>query len=139
LKYLLDTHVLSEIRKPKGNLQVKEKIAAIDDEDLFLSVISVGEISNGIARLDAGKKRKELEAWFSQFEQHFADRVLPVTHDIAQLWGELTARLEKKGRTLHAADGLMAATALHHGLQLMTRNADDFEMTGVLISNPWDE
>lgn len=139
MKYLVDTNVLSEVRRPQGNPQVRTKLAAIDDGDLFLSVISIGEISRGIAKLDPEKQRRELEKWMAQAERHFGDRVLPVDRDIAQLWGELTARLTKVGRTLHTPDGLIAATAIHHGLRLMTRNISDFELTGVILANPWDK
>jgi predicted nucleic acid-binding protein len=139
LKYLLDTNVLSEIRKPQGSRAVKGVIAAIDEDDLFLSVISIGEIAKGIAKLDTGRKRRELERWLAQTQQNFADRLLAIDGDVAQLWGELTARVAMKGRVLHAADGLVAATALRHGLRLMTRNVSDFEFTGVMVLNPWDE
>jgi predicted nucleic acid-binding protein len=139
LKYLVDTNVLSEVRKPKGNPAVREKLAAINDDNLFLSVISIGEISRGIAKLDSGKQRQSLEEWMAQAEHYFADRILPVERDIAQLWGELTAKVAKAGRVLHTSDGLIAATALRHGLQLMTRNTSDFESTGVLLANPWEK
>jgi len=139
LKYLVDTNVLSEIRKPQRSRAVKEVIAAIDEDDLFLSVISIGEIAKGIAKLNPGRKRRELERWLSQTQQNFADRLLAIDRDVAQLWGELTARVAMKGRVLHAADGLVAATALRHGLRLMTRNVSDLEFTGVLVLNPWEE
>lgn len=138
MKTLIDTDVLSEARKPDGNAMVRQRLAAAEPDDLYLSVISIGEISHGIARLPSGPKRRELEAWLSVTERHFADRILPINRDIAQLWGEITARAANAGRTLHAADGLIAATALHHGLRIMTRNVKDFEATGVLLSNPWE-
>lgn len=138
MKTLIDTDVLSEARKPDGLALVKQQIAAANPDDLFLSVISIGEIAHGIAKLPAGNKRRELEEWFGLTERHFADRILPINRDIAQLWGEITAKAASAGRTLHAADGLIAATAIHHGLRLMTRNVKDFDVTGVLLSNPWD-
>ncbi len=138
MKTLIDTDVLSEARKPDGNAMVRQRLAAAEPDDLFLSVISIGEISHGIARLPGGSKRRELEAWLSVTERHFADRILPIDRDIAQLWGELAAKAANAGRTLHAADGLIAATALHHGLRIMTRNLKDFEVAGVLLTNPWD-
>jgi predicted nucleic acid-binding protein len=138
MKTLIDTDVLSEARKPDGNAMVRQRLAAAEPDDLFLSVISIGEISHGIARLPSGPKRRELEAWLSVTERHFADRILPIDRDIAQLWGEITAKAAHAGRTLHAADGLIAATALHLGLRIMTRNVKDFEVAGVLLTNPWD-
>lgn len=138
MKTLIDTDVLSEARKPDGNAMVKQRLADAGAGDLFMSAISIGEIVYGIARLPAGAKRRELEAWLSVTERHFADRVLPIDRDIAQLWGELTAKVSAAGRTLHAADGLIAATALHHGMRVMTRNTKDYEATGVLLTNPWE-
>jgi len=138
MKTLIDTDVLSEARKPDGHASVKQRLAAADPSDLFISVISIGEIAHGIARLPAGARRRDLETWFGMTERHFADRILPIDRDIAQLWGEITARAASNGRTLHAADGLIAATALHHGLRIMTRNVKDFEATGVLLTNPWE-
>lgn len=138
MKILIDTDVLSEARKPDGHAMVKERLAAAAPGDLFLSVISIGEVAHGIARLPGGAKRRELEAWLAVTESHFADRILPIDRDIAELWGEITAKAASAGRTLHAADGLVAATALHHGLRIMTRNVADYEPTGVPLVNPWD-
>ena len=138
MKTLIDTDVLSEARKPTGHAMVKQRLAAADPGDLFISVISIGEIAHGIARLPAGARRQELEAWLGITERHFADRVLPIDRDIAQLWGEITAKAASAGRALHAADGLIAATALHHGLRIMTRNVADYEPTGVLLVNPYE-
>jgi predicted nucleic acid-binding protein len=138
LKVLLDTNVLSEIRRPEGNPLVRERVAAMDEGDQYLSVISLGEIAAGTARLGPGKRRRSLEDWLETAERFFADRLLPIDRDIARLWGELTVSVAKTGRTLHVADGLIAATAVRHGLRLMTRNVRDFGGTGVLLINPWE-
>lgn len=138
MKTLIDTDVLSEARKPDGNAMVRQRLASLEPADFFISVISIGEITHGIARLPAGSKRRELEAWLGVTERHFSDRILTIDRDTAQLWGEITAKASNAGRTLHAADGLIAATALIHGLRIMTRNVKDYEPTGVLTSNPWE-
>lgn len=138
MKTLIDTDVLSEARRSGGHPGVRQRLADADVDDLFLSVISMGEITHGIARLPAGPKRRELAMWLSVTERHFADRILPIDRDIAQLWGEITAKAAKAGRTLHAADGMIAATALHRGLRVLTGNAKEYEATGVLLSNPWE-
>jgi predicted nucleic acid-binding protein len=117
---------------------VRERLATAQPDDLFLSVVTIGEITHGIARLPAGAKRRELEAWLAMTERHFSDRILPIDRDIAQLWGEMTAKASQAGRVLHVADGLIAATALHHGLRILTRNVKDYEATGVLVLNPWE-
>jgi toxin FitB len=139
MKTLIDTDVLSEARRPSGNPALKRELALANPDDLFISVITLGEITAGIAQLPAGRKRRDLEAWLAVTEHHFADRILPITRDIAQRWGELSAKLAAKGRTLHVADGLIAATASIHGLQLMTRNTKDFEQTGIPVRNPWSK
>lgn len=137
MRTLLDTNVISELRRPGGSAAVRARVGEADADDLYLSVISIGEIGYGIARLSPGKRKRELEAWLSVTERHFGDRILAVDRDVAQVWGEITARAARAGRTLHAADGLIAATALHHGLRLMTRNTEDFAGTGVLTIDPW--
>jgi predicted nucleic acid-binding protein len=138
LKALLDTNVLSEARRPDGNALVKARLLALPEEDQYLSVITIGELAAGIAKLDPGKRRRGLEESLELAERQFAAHILPIDREIAHLWGDLTTRAAKAGRTLHAADGLIAATALHHGLRLMTRNTRDFEATGVQLINPWE-
>lgn len=139
MRTLLDTNVISELRRPGGSAAVRARVSETDPDDLYLSVVSIGEIGFGIARLRPGKRKRELEQWLGQTERHFGDRILPIDRDVAQLWGELTARAARAGRSLHAADGLIAATALHHGLRLMTRDVGDLAGTGVLTINPWTD
>jgi predicted nucleic acid-binding protein len=137
MKALIDTDVLSEARKPDGHAIVKQRLAAADPGDLFIGAVSIGEVAHGIAREPAGASRRELEAWSGVTERRFADRVLPIGRSIAQMWGEIAAKAASAGRTLHAADGLVAATAIHHGLRIMARNVVDYEATGRLLVNPW--
>ena len=137
MKVLLDTCVLSEIRHPRGNPAVREAVLAFSDNDLFISVLTLGELAKGVALLDAGQRQQELNAWLTGLEEQFADRILDITGDIVRVWGELTAAAQRNGRVVPASDGLIAATALQHGLQVMTRNVDDFAPTGVRILNPW--
>lgn len=137
MRVLLDTCVLSELRRPKGHPGVRQAVGGLDDEDLFVSVISIGEISKGIALLRESPKKRALETWLRTLERHYADRLPPIDLDTSHIWGELTAAAQKVGRALHAADGLIAATALSHGLRVMTRNTADFEPAGVLLLNPW--
>ncbi len=137
MRVLLDTCVLSELRRPEGYPGVRQAVEAIKDEDLFISVISIGEISKGIALLNDSRRRRALEAWLYTLEHDYGDRLLPLDVEICRIWGGLTARAQKAGRVVHATDGLLAATALRHGLRVMTRNTTDFEPTGVLLVNPW--
>jgi len=137
MKVLLDTCVLSELRRAQANPGVRQAVESLESEELFLSVLSVGEITKGIAVLTESRKKRALQAWLQAMEHQFADRVLPVDLETSHIWGELTAAAQKEGRIVPASDGLIAATALRHGLHVMTRNTEDFESTGVLLLNPW--
>jgi toxin FitB len=137
VRVLLDTCVLSELRRPKGNARVRRALEALADESLFVSVVSIGEIVKGIFLLRESPHKHALQAWLQTLERHYADRLLPIDLETSRIWGELTAAAQKAGRTIPATDGLIAATARRHGLHVMTRNTGDFEATGVLLLNPW--
>ncbi|MDP9173592.1 MAG: type II toxin-antitoxin system VapC family toxin [Planctomycetota bacterium] len=117
---------------------MRQRLSETPETDLFLSVITIGEIVNGVARLAQGKRRRELEAWLTQIEQIYGSRILPVDVETGRIWGEVTAKAGKNGRVIPVADGLIAATALRHGLHVMTRNSADFQATGVLLIDPWE-
>ena len=137
MRVLLDTCVLSELRRPKGHPAVCQTVDSLDAENLFVSVISIGEISKGVALLSESQKKRALENWLRTLERYYADRLLPIDLETSRIWGEITAAAQKAGRVVDATDGLIAATALRHGLRVMTRNTADFEPTGVLLLNPW--
>lgn len=137
MRILLDTCVLSELYKPEPLVSVYEAVNRIPDEHLFLSVITVGEIRKGIAILPESQRKQALLKWFSTIEHEFSERLLPITAETAGIWGKLTARAQQNGFIVPASDGLIAATALQHGLHLMTRNVKDFEPTHVMLINPW--
>lgn len=139
MNYLLDTCVLSEFtrREPANNLI--RWIDSIDEEKLFISVITVGEIQRGVERLPASPRKTNLLAWMNNgLIERFGQRILPLETATLLLWGALTARLEISGRPMSVMDSLIAATALQHNLILATRNAADFLPCGVQITNPWE-
>ncbi len=138
MNVLLDTCVISELQHPKGSPKVKQRIAKIDEDALFLSALSVGEIAKGIGLMAPGSRRQELGDWLLQLEQDFASRILFIDNNVARLWGQLTARAQLQGIVIPAADGLVAATALRHGLCLITRNTRHFAHTGAQILDPWE-
>jgi toxin FitB len=138
VRTLVDTCVLSEVQRKQGNPLVRQRLEALAVEDIYLSVLTLGELHKGIEKLKATARKKALEAWFDQLVLTARDRILPIDQETAVIWGEVTARAEKKGRPIPAIDALIAATALRHGLYLMTRNIADFEATGVLLINPWE-
>jgi predicted nucleic acid-binding protein len=115
-----------------------EYLDSIRAESVYTSAITVGEVEYGISLLPAGKRRRDLEDVMYQLLAKLADRVLPVTAEIAERWGRVTPDARKRGFPVEAGDGLIAATALQHGLHVVTRNVGDFEPTGVLIINPWE-
>jgi predicted nucleic acid-binding protein len=138
VKVLLDTCALSELRLPKPDAGVASAIRDLDSDDLFVSAITIGEIVKGVALLQDGQKKRQLQSWLQTLERHHGDRLLPVDLETCRMWGELTAAAQKAGRTIPASDGLIAATARRHGLYIMTRNTADFESSGVPLLNPWE-
>ena len=138
MKVLLDTCALSELRLPRPDAGVGRAIQELDSDDLFVSVVTVGEIVKDVALLPHGRKKRLLQSWLQTLERHYGDRLLPVDLETCRMWGELTAAAQKAGRTIPASDGLIAATARRHSLYIMTRNTADFEPTGVPLLNPWE-
>jgi predicted nucleic acid-binding protein len=139
VRVLLDTCALAELRHPRGNLAVKAAIALIPDDNLYLSGLSFGEIARGIALLRDGRQKRNLTVWLTGLENQFADHILPVDHETARIWGDVTVRVEHAGLAIGAFEGLLAATALHHGLHFMTHSTPGLAATGTLIVDPWAE
>lgn len=139
MRVLLDTCVLTDLRHPQGNEAVKAAITAIPDGDLYLSALMVGEIARSVALLPDGRRKRTLNSWLVMLKSRFAERLLAVDLETTYLWGEITARVQQSGQTLPVVHGLVAATALRHGLRIMTRYPERFMATGVLIVNPWKE
>jgi len=138
MRVLLDTCVISEIRKPNGHKRVKETVSDLPDDHLFISVISIGEIVKGIELLPKSTKKTQLQKWVQILETHFYESILNIDTETARIWGTMTAKARQQGISIPASDGLIASIAKRHGLHLMTRNVSDFKQTGVLIINPWD-
>lgn len=136
--FLLDTNVISELIRPKPEPRVTAWIHATDENLLFLSVLTLGEIRKGIAGLRESSRRIALESWLdSDLALRFAARILSIDEGVADRWGRLAAQAASAARLLPVIDGLLAATALHHNLTLVTRNTKDVEITGVPLFNPW--
>lgn len=136
MKILLDTCILSELRHPKSNHSLRATIDSFQDEELFLSVLTIGEIAKGITLLPESRKKHELTRWLNELEHQFSDRILPIDRGVALMWGELVARAAIKSNTIPACDGLIAATAMSHGLHIMTRNIKHFKETEAFIFDP---
>ena len=135
MNYLVDTNVLSELRRPQPEPGVAAWFGRHERRALYLSVLTLGEIRKGVAKLPAGPRRDALDGWLmDDLAVYFSGRILPLDAPIADEWGRLCARV---ARPLPAIDGLLAATALKHGLGLVTRNTRDFEDLGLNLVNPW--
>lgn len=135
MNYLLDTCVISELTSKQPDVRVVEWIDSVNDERLFLSVITIGEIQRGVSKLPNSRRKHQLEDWLqSELLIRFRDRILPLTLEVMLTWGKLTAR----GRTLPAVDSLIAALAVHYDMYLVTRNVKDFSGTPADIFNPWE-
>jgi predicted nucleic acid-binding protein len=137
MAFLLDTCLLSEVWKPAPNAGVVDWLAASMEDDLFLSVLSLGELKRGIALLPDGRKKLRLLRDYGELRSRFSSRVLPVTDAVAERWGDLAAAGTRGGRHVHVVDGMLAATALVHGLTLVTRNVRDVAAMPVPVVNPW--
>jgi predicted nucleic acid-binding protein len=140
VSFLLDTHVVSEWVRPRPNAGVVAWLAQVDEDRVFISVITLAELRYGIERLAAGNRRKRLDRWLrNELPPRFEGRVLPVDESIADVWGRVVARSEAAGRPISVTDAFIAATVEVHKLTLVTRNASDFEPTLKSIVNPWTE
>ena len=138
MRYLLDTCVISELVSKQPNLSVTTWIDSVDEERIFLSAITIGEIQRGVEKLPESKRKDELARWLADdLLVRFHGRILALDTDVFLTWGSMVAKLEQQGRTLPALDSLIAALALNHGLQLVTRNEKDFAQTGTSLLNPW--
>ena len=136
--FLLDTNVVSELIKPKPDENVVRWVEQTDESILFLSVLTLGEIRNGTESLRSGRRRGRLESWLQvDLRGRFQDRILPIHEAIADRWGAISAIAAAKGKPVPVIDGLLAATALHHNLTLVTRSGPDVAGAGVPILNPW--
>jgi predicted nucleic acid-binding protein len=137
--FLLDTNVISELIKVKPEPKVTAWIEATEESLLHLSVLTLGEIHEGIAALPQGLRRAALEAWLeTDLRWRFANRMLEIDAGVADRWGVISAEAQAKQMPVPVIDGLLAATALHHNLTLVTRNAEDVAGSGVAVFNPWE-
>ena len=137
--FLLDTNCVSELIRPRPDRRVMEWTDATNEASLYLSVLTLGEIRKGLAALPQGTRRTRLEIWLDvDLKARFHGRILPVDDAVADRWGLLTAEAKRAAKPMPVIDGLLAATALHHNLTLVSRNVSDFARARVDVLNPWD-
>lgn len=138
--WLIDTNVISELRRPKPASKVVAFVESQPLDSLFVSVVSFAEIRFGIERLEDLKRRTELTTWLThQVRPLFEQRVLPVSEDVMFQWRLLVEEGRRNGHTYSQPDLIIAATALQYGLVVVSRDTVDFERTGVSVFNPWTD
>jgi len=138
--FLLDTNVISELIKLKPDPRVIAWFQKTDENLFYLSVLTLGEIRKGVSALPDAKRRVRIEAWLEKdLRDRFDGRILPINESIADRWGALTGQALMKNKLIPVIDGLLAATAIHHNLTLVTRNTKDIGETGAGIFNPWQD
>lgn len=133
--YLIDTMVVSERSKEAASKGVQDWLQSVKFKDVFISVVTIGEIQRGIHKLEMleGRPARRHRAWLDQTLLEYSGRILPITLDIAKRWGPLTHDMRHTNPDL-----FIAATALEHDLTLVTRNLRHFEPTGAKLFNPYD-
>ena len=138
--FLLDTDVLSEIVRPQPYPEVVQWVESTDESLLYISVLTLGEIRKGITPLPDGRRRASLESWLDHdLVVRFSGRILPIDLAVADRWGRLAGSKAAKRSPLEVIDGLLAATALHYNLTLVTRDSNHSNVTGVDVFNPWQQ
>jgi len=144
MSYLLDTCILSKARKKNPTDQkLKAWLNKHPDSSYFISVLTLGEIEAGISKIDVKTKEQEkhkvaLQEWLrSELIPRFEGRILPISTEVVLAWGKIHGAALLKGKPLPLADGMIAATALHHGLIVVTENTKDFESAKIDLLNPW--
>jgi predicted nucleic acid-binding protein len=138
VSWLLDTCIISELVRPRPKASVIRWVQERDENELFLSVVTLGELEKGIAKLPASARRAALEHWVRRdLADRFRERLLPVDAPVAARWGAIAGASEAQGRPLPVIDGLIAATGLQHDLTVVTRNTADLERCGARCFNPW--
>lgn len=133
--YLIDTNVISELVKGAPNKHVVKWFGSISDSELYLSVLTLGEIRKGVSKIENLQKQNKIKIWLDhELLQWFGERIIPIDQAIANKWGILQSSIS---RTLPAIDSLIAATAIHSDLILVTRNVKDFDIPGIEVINPF--
>ena len=140
MKFLLDTCLVSELVKKEPNLRVVSWLDKCDEHGLYLSVLTVGELQKGVSKLPAGIRKENLQMWIEHdLAERFKGRILELDMDSSITWGKLQGEAEQNGEKLPVMDSLIAATAITHGLIVVTRNIKDLERCQARVFNPWDD
>lgn len=139
MKYLLDTCVISEIFKSQPNENIVTWMHENDEESMYLSVLTFGEITKGIEKTSSIAKKKALQMWLeNELKERFKHRILDIDMAVASQWGKIQGRAELEGKRMPTIDGLIAVSGLVHNCVVVTRNVSDMQQSGVELLNPWE-
>ena len=138
MKYLLDTCVISEVIKPQADNNVISWMQNQDEENLYLSVLTFGEIEKGIEKSPDESRKRKLKLWVEEdLKKRFEDRIIPINLDVSAKWGVIQGVAELQGKSMPAINGLIAVSGLVHNCIVVTRNISDMEQSTVELLNPW--
>lgn len=140
MKYLLDTCIISEIIKPKPNKNVISWMKNVNEDSLYLSVLTLGEIEKGIEKAKDLTRKRNLQLWVEEdLKKRFEGRIIPIDLSVAVKWGAIQGAIELIDRPMPAIDGLIAVSGLVNNCIVVTRNTSDMEQSSVELFNPWVE
>lgn len=137
MKYLLDTCIVSETIRKNPNARVIEWLCGLNEFDLFISALTIGEIRKGVVKMPEGTRKEFLSSWLDRLVKSYEGRVVYVTTAVADLWGKCVGLAEMKGKPRPSIDSLIAVSALANDMTLVTRNESDFAYLGVNLVNPF--
>jgi toxin FitB len=136
--FLLDTNCISEVVRLRPEPNVVRWLESAEEHSLYLSVLTLGEIRKGLVNVPQGHRHVRLETWLNvELRERFAGRILSVDAGVAERWGVLISEAKRVGKTIPVVDSILAATALHHDLTVVSRNVADFQLAQVPVVNPW--
>ena len=139
MKFLLDTCVISEIIRQKPSIKVIKWIKKENESNLFISVLTLGELHKGIEKLPESKKKEELHNWVeNDLKERFCNKIIDIDIQVAMMWGKIQGMTERIGRPMPAIDSLIAATGITYHLTVVSRNTSDMKESGVALLNPWE-
>ena len=139
MKYLLDTCIISETSRPRPDARVMEWIESVDESDLFVPAVVFGELRKGVERRNDDPKKLALTRWLDDCREIYGDRIVPFDYEVSNLWGKEVANLQRAGKTPPVIDSQIAATALCHGMTLVTRNVRDMADFAIQLLNPFQD
>lgn len=140
MSFLLDTNIVSEWVKPRPDPGVVAWLADVDEDRVFISVVTLAELRHGVERMDDGARRRRIDAWLRhELPARFEGRVLFIDDAVADGWGRVIAHREELGRRIGPMDAFIAATAQVHELTVVTRNTSDFKLSVKAVVNPWSQ